>query len=73
MDWPEGRKSLSLTGDGGTAAGRTTRRFAMKIRNLMLGAIALIVLVGSCVPANAQYHHRRHRRHHHHAVVVVRH
>ncbi len=37
----------------------------MKLRNLMLGAIALIVLVGSCVPANAQHHHhRRHHRHH---------
>jgi hypothetical protein len=33
---------------------------------MLLGAIALIVLVGSVVPAEAQYHHhRRHHRHHH--------
>jgi hypothetical protein len=37
----------------------------MKLRNWLLGAIALIVLVGSVVPAEAQHHHRRHRRHHH--------
>jgi hypothetical protein len=37
----------------------------MKIRNLILGAIALVVLAGTVVvPANAAVHHR-HRRHHH--------
>ncbi|WP_281245504.1 hypothetical protein [Granulicella pectinivorans] len=43
----------------------------MKIRHLLLGAIALIVLVGSVVPAEAQYH-RHHRRHHRHHRVYRR-
>ncbi len=39
----------------------------MKIRNLLLAALGLIILAGSAVPANAQYHHHRHHhRHHHH-------
>jgi len=38
---------------------------SMKLRNWLLGAIALIVMVGSVVPAEAQYH-RHHRRHRHH-------
>lgn len=38
----------------------------VKIRNLILGAIALVVLAGTVVvPANAAVHHR-HRRHRHH-------
>jgi hypothetical protein len=39
----------------------------VKIRKLILGAIALIVLAGTVVvPANAavHHHHRRHHRHH---------
>jgi hypothetical protein len=37
----------------------------VKIRNLILGAIAFVVLAGTVVvPANAAVHHR-HRRHHH--------
>jgi hypothetical protein len=32
----------------------------MKIRNIMLAAIALVVFVGAVVPANARPHHRRH-------------
>jgi hypothetical protein len=36
----------------------------MKIRNLILGAIAFVVLAGAVVPANAAVHHRRHHRHH---------
>jgi hypothetical protein len=39
----------------------------VKIRNLILGAIALVVLAGTVViPANAAVHHRHHRRHHRH-------
>jgi hypothetical protein len=37
----------------------------MKIRTLLLSAIALVVLVGSVVPANADVHHRHHHRRHH--------
>ena len=37
----------------------------MKLRTLLLAGIALVVLVGSVVPANAATHHRRHHRHHH--------
>jgi hypothetical protein len=38
----------------------------MKIRNILLGFIAFVVLAGSVVPANAAVHHRRHHRRHHH-------
>jgi hypothetical protein len=38
----------------------------MKLRNLMLGVIAMIVLAGSVIPASAQPYHRHHRRHHRH-------
>jgi hypothetical protein len=39
----------------------------VKIRSLILGAIALVVLAGTIVvPANAAVHHRHHRRHHRH-------
>ncbi|WP_263369102.1 hypothetical protein [Edaphobacter dinghuensis] len=37
----------------------------MKIRNLILGAIAFVMLAGTVAPANAAVHHR-HRRHRHH-------
>jgi hypothetical protein len=53
-------EDLSGTSSGGFLGG------SMKLRNWLLGAIALIVMVGSVVPAEAQYHrhHRRHYRHH---------
>jgi hypothetical protein len=38
----------------------------MKMRNVLLGVIALIVFAGMAVPANAAVHHRHHRHHHHH-------
>ncbi|HEV2709449.1 MAG TPA: hypothetical protein VGU67_04480 [Edaphobacter sp.] len=38
----------------------------MKIRNLILGAIAFVALAGAVVPANAAVHHHHHRRHHRH-------
>jgi len=39
----------------------------MKLRTFFLAAIALVVLAGSVVPANAAgHHHRRHHRHHPH-------
>jgi hypothetical protein len=41
------------------------RVFYMKMRNVLLGVIALIVLAGMAVPANAAVHHRHHRHHHH--------
>jgi hypothetical protein len=37
----------------------------MKLRTLFLAAIALVVLAGSVVPANA-YNRHHHRHHHHH-------
>ena len=38
----------------------------MKIRNVLLAAIALVIFVGTVVPAEAAtHHHRRHHRHHH--------
>lgn len=40
-------------------------RDSMKMRNVVLGVIALIVLAGMTVPANAAVHHRHHRHHHH--------
>jgi hypothetical protein len=39
--------------------------FCMKIRNILLAVVALVILAGAVVPANAQGHHRRHHRHHH--------
>jgi hypothetical protein len=36
----------------------------MKLRTMFLAAIALVVLAGSVVPANANA--RRHHHHHHH-------
>jgi hypothetical protein len=38
----------------------------MKIRNILLGVIAFVVLAGSVVPANAAGRHHHHHRHHHH-------
>ena len=38
----------------------------MKLRNIVLGMVALLVFVGSVAPANAQSHHRHHRHHHRH-------
>jgi len=41
------------------------RNSFMKLRTFFLAAIALVVLAGSVVPANAAgHHHRRHHRHH---------
>lgn len=37
----------------------------MKLRTLLLAAIAFVVLAGSVVPANAATRHH-HRHHHHH-------
>ena len=39
--------------------------FTMKLRVLFLAVIAVVVLAGSVVPANAASHHRHHRHHHH--------
>jgi hypothetical protein len=40
--------------------------FFMKIRNLLLGVVAFVILAGSVAPAQAQgRHHGRHPRHHH--------
>jgi hypothetical protein len=39
------------------------RKFIMKLRTLLVAAIAIVVLAGTVVPANA--YGRHHRRHHH--------
>jgi hypothetical protein len=49
----------SLAGDG-----LGSKEIFMKLRNLFLGVVALIVLAGSVVPANAAAY-RHHHRHHH--------
>jgi hypothetical protein len=36
----------------------------MNLRNLLLVVFGLVLLAGSAIPAEAQYHHH-HRRHHH--------
>ena len=39
----------------------------MKIRNILLGVLGLVMLVGTVVPANAAgYRHHRHHHHHKH-------
>ena len=40
--------------------------FDMKIRNVLLGIIAFVVLAGSVVPANAAGHRHHHGHGHHH-------
>lgn len=43
----------------------TRREFTMKIRRLFLAVVALTILAGLAVPANAMGRHH-HRHHHHH-------
>ena len=37
----------------------------MKLRNALLAVFGLVLLAGTAMPADAQYHHH-HRHHHHH-------
>lgn len=36
----------------------------MKLRNVLLAIVAVVILAGSVVPAEAQHHRHRHHRHH---------
>jgi hypothetical protein len=65
--WREGPRpgyasaNLQITRKSGAGEG-----FFMKLRTLFLAAIALVVLAGAVVPANAKSHHRHHHHSHHH-------
>ena len=41
------------------------KEFSMKLRVVLFAVVAVVVLAGSVVPANASSHHRHHRHHHH--------
>lgn len=56
-----------MSGTGCSLEWLSERDFFMKLRTLLLAAVALVVLAGSVVPANAAVHHRRHHRHHRHS------